>query len=214
LRDETAEFVYPIVDYVLDLKSRLDRGDGPSLEEEQSNLGRLLSREIRTDQAAETSEAQGALPMEDLRYAMVCWIDEFVIVYTSWGKSWNESKFETRRYASNDRAWRFWQRASQSLAAGDVEMVEVYFICATLGFRGQMSDDRVGLADWVEKARRLIETRRARLWSEPPSREPRTFVPPLRGRKSSESASLRLGVACLATLSLLVFLIVQRLASY
>jgi hypothetical protein len=77
-----------------------------------------------------------------------------------------------------------------------------------------MADDRSELMGWVEKAKGLIEARRARLWSEPASREPRTFVPPLRGRKSSQSASLRLGIAILATVSLIVFLVVQRLASF
>jgi type VI secretion system protein ImpK len=214
VRDETAEFVYPVLDYMLELKARLDRGETPSLEEEQANLGRLLAREIRPDPATtEADDSSVAIGIEDLRYALVCLIDEFFIVNTSWAGIWNENKFETRRYATNDRAWKFWRGANQALAVGDVEMAEVYFVCVMLGFRGRMIDDRSELTDWVEKAKRLIETRRARLWSDPPSREPRTFVPPLRGRKSAESASLRLGIACLATVSLLIFLLVQRLAS-
>jgi type VI secretion system protein ImpK len=214
VRDETAELVYPILDYMLELKARLDRGEAPSLEEEQANLGRLLAREIRAEPTTtEADESSAAVPIDDLRYALVCLIDEFFIVNTSWASAWNENKFETRRYGTNDRAWKFWRGANQALAVGDVEMAEVYFICLMLGFRGQMADDRSGLADWVEKARRLIETRKARLWSDPSSREPRTFVPPLGGHKSFESASLRLGIACLATVSLLVFVVVHRLAN-
>ena len=99
------------------------------------------------------------------------------------------------------------------LSAGDVEMVEVYLLCLMLGFRGQMAEDRQALQDWVGKAQRLIETRRARLWTPPPSREPRTFVPPLHGRRTFESASLRLVILVLAAISLAVFLAVQQLAS-
>ncbi len=214
MKDETAEFVYPVLDYILNAKQRLDRGAALSLDEEQLILGRLLTRELRTEQPAPaTDEKVASRPIEELRYAMVCMIDEFFISYTSWSDSWNERKFESRRYGTNDRAWKFWKGARQALSAGDVEMVEVYLVCVMLGFRGQMADDRLGLQDWVGKAQRLIETRRARLWSEPPSREPRTFVPPLHGRRSFESASFRLGIVVLATISLLVFLVVQQLGS-
>ncbi len=215
MKDETAEFVYPILDYLLQSKERLDRGEAPSLDEEQLTLGRLLTRELRKEHhsGSETQEKVSSRQSEELRYAMVCVIDEFFISHTSWGESWNERKFESRHYGTNDRAWRFWRGARQSLADGDVEMVEVYLVCVMVGFRGQMADDRPGLQDWVGKAQRLIETRRARFWVDPPSREPRTFVPPLRGRRSMESASLGLGILALATVSLLVFLAVQQLGS-
>jgi type VI secretion system protein ImpK len=144
---------------------------------------------------------------------MVCVIDEFFIAHTSWSESWNERKLEFKQYATNDRAWKFWSSANDALSSGDVEMAEVYLVCVVLGFRGQMADDRQGLQDWVGKAQRLIETRRARLWSEPPAREPRTFVPPLHGRQNLSSASLRLGILVLASVFLLVFLAVRLLGS-
>jgi len=214
VKDETAEFVYPVLDYILTSKERLDRGEALSLDEEQLILGRLLTRELRTEHPTPApDEKVSSEPIEELRYAMVCVIDEFFISNTSWTGSWNERKFESKHYGTNDRAWKFWRGAKQALSDGEVEMVEVYLVCVMLGFRGQMADDRLGLQDWVGKAQRLIETRRARLWSEPPSREPRTFVPPLHGRRSFESASLRLGILVLATVSLLVFLAVQQLGS-
>jgi type VI secretion system protein ImpK len=214
VNDETDEFVYPILDYTLTLGERLDRGETLSLDEEQSFLGRLLSRELRTEDSTPASdEIVTSRQIEELRYAMVCAVDEFFISSTSWKDRWNERKLESKYYATNDRAWKFWRGASQALSDGDVEMVEVYLLCVMLGFRGQMAEDRQGLQAWVGDAQRLIESRRARLWSAPPSREPRTFVPPLHGRRSFESASLRLGVLVLATVSLVVFLVVQQLAS-
>ena len=214
MKDETAEYVYPLFDYTLTLSERLVRGETLSLDEEQSLLGRLLTRELRMENSTPASDEKGSSrQIDELRYAMVCAIDEFFISSTAWKDRWNERKLESKYYATNDRAWKFWRGADQALSEGDVEMVEVYLLCVMLGYRGQMSEDRQGLQDWVGKAQRLIETRRARLWSAPPSREPRTFVPPLHGRRSFESASIRLGILVLATVSLVVFLAVQQLAS-
>jgi type VI secretion system protein ImpK len=214
VRNETADIVYPIIDYILNVKGRLNRGDSLSLEEEQLILGRLLTTEPRTEQTSSVADEKVSSPsIDELRYAMVCLIDEFFISSTSWSDAWNERKFESRRYSTNDRAWKFWKSANQALSAGDVEMVEVYLVCVILGFRGQMADDRRGLEEWVRKAERFVETRRARLWSEPPSSEARTFVPPLHGRRSFESALLRLGLLFLAAVSLIVFMAVQQLGS-
>jgi type VI secretion system protein ImpK len=214
VRNETADFVYPIIDYILNLKERRDRGESLSLDEEQLALARLLTRVPKAEQTASVPDEKVSMySIEELRYAMVCLIDEFFICNTSWSDAWNERKLESKRYSTNDRAWKFWKNANQALLVGDVEMVEVYLVCVILGFRGQMADDQPGLEEWVSKAERFVETRRARLWSEPPSSEPRTFVPPLYGRRSFESALLRLGILFLATISLFVFMIVQQLGN-
>jgi type VI secretion system protein ImpK len=215
VREETEDFVYPIVGSILEVKARLDRGETLSLDEQQSILGRLLARELRTEQPTPASDETAlSVSIKDLPYVMTCLIDEFFIVNTSWNERWNERKFESKLYATNDRAWKFWRGANLALSTANVDMVEVYLVCLMLGFRGQMAENRQGLEDWVAKAHQLIETRRARIWSDPPTREPRTFVPPLHGRRSFESALLRLGILVLAVVSLLVFLVVRQLGSF
>ena len=39
-------------------------------------------------------------------------IDEFFIANTSWSQRWNERKLESKNYATNDRAWKFWRGAT------------------------------------------------------------------------------------------------------
>ena len=46
----------------------------------------------------------------DIRYAMVCWIDELFILNSVWGTQWNEQKLEVDLFGTNDRAWKFWEK--------------------------------------------------------------------------------------------------------
>ena len=113
MKDEIAEFVYPLFDYTLMLNERLERGETSSLDEEQSHLGRLLTRELRTDSASpESADKVSSRQIEELRYALVCAIDEFFISRTSWKDRWNERKLESKYYATNNRAWKFWKGAN------------------------------------------------------------------------------------------------------
>ena len=143
MKDETADSCYPLLDYTLTLSDVSIAARRSSLDEEQSFLGRLLTRELRTEDSTPASdETVTSRQIEELRYAMVCAVDEFFISSTSWKDRWNERKLESKYYATNDRAWKFWRGANQAFSAGDVEMVEVYLLCVMLGFRGQMAEDR------------------------------------------------------------------------
>ena len=154
MTEETADFVYPIVDYILEVKERLDRGEALFLDEVQAILGRLLARKLITEQPKPVAHpAARPESNEKLPYVMVCLIDEFFIANTSWNERWNERKLESKNYGTNDRAWEFWRGANLALAAANIEMVEVYLVCVMLGFRGQMANDRQGLENWLGKAR-------------------------------------------------------------
>ena len=164
--DSTADYVYPIIDYILEVKQRLDRGEALSLDQVQATLGRLLARKPTTEQAASGTDLAASSELaKKLPYVMVCLIDEFFIAYTSWSERWNERKLESKNFNTNDRAWEIWRGANLAPAAVDVELVEVYLVCVMLGFRGQLADDPHALEDWVGKALRLIEARGARLCS-------------------------------------------------
>jgi type VI secretion system protein ImpK len=54
-------------------------------------------------------------------------------------------------YRSNDRAWLFYDHADTAEAAGDLDALETYLLCVTLGFKGQLLYDESQLADWVQR---------------------------------------------------------------
>ncbi len=212
MRNEIADFVYPIIERIMSVKQRLDNQEVLSIDEEQLILTRLLTQETKTVQTQNVMNEKDYRPsFDELRYAMVCLIDEFFINSTCWSHDWNERKLESRRYSTNDRAWKFWKCANHALSVGDADTVEVYLVCVILGFRGQMVDDRQGLNDWFQRTERFVEARRCRLYPEPASGEPRTFVPPLYGRQSLEAAVLRLGILSIGTLFMIMFITVQKL---
>ena len=105
MREETAGLVHGVFRHGLDLKDRLAGGASPSLATEQAMLMRLLEG---TPEAKGPSDPQVAA---DVRYALVCWLDELFVDETPWGGQWNERKLEVALYGTNDRAWRFWERA-------------------------------------------------------------------------------------------------------
>src|SRR5437899_2249572 len=123
MRDELANLVHPIIAHALALKERLDSGEVPHLETEQATLvGMLLSEsearrvpdfggDTPPPTIAVASEAPAPALFLGARYALVCWLDELFVLYSPWAQRWNEHKLEVALYASNDRAWKFWEQA-------------------------------------------------------------------------------------------------------
>src|SRR4051812_7827290 len=130
MREETAGLVHGVFRYGLGLKDRLARGESPALATEQAMLLRLLGG--GPDAKWPTDPTVAA----DLRYALVCWLDELFVDESDWGARWNERKLEVALFGTNDRAWRFWEQARQTATRNDPDALEVYYLCLQLGFRG------------------------------------------------------------------------------
>ena len=128
-----AQSVDPLFLYVLDLLDRLGRGDKPSPQDERLRIRALL------DQA----EAMvGAGPeWEAAKYALVSWIDE-VLVDTPWDGQdwWSNNVLEVALFNSRLCNERFYLRAVESTALSRRDALEVYYVCAVLGFRGLYRD--------------------------------------------------------------------------
>jgi type VI secretion system protein ImpK len=233
MRDEVAQMIYPVMAQGLRLKERLDRGELPVLPREsggldadrdpvarekvrervvtailgeQAALERLLIPEVGGSAASdETAEA---------RYALACWLDEVFIASSPWGPQWNERKLEVRLFGTNDRGEEFWRRAKDALALAEIDQLEVYLLCVMLGFRGRLRDDPAQLRDWTNTARRLVETNLGSSWVDPPMRDLRSFVPPLRGDDRFRSMAARAGILGLIAVPLAIILVVQWLGDY
>jgi type VI secretion system protein ImpK len=225
MRDELASLVHPVFRYGLALKERLDRGEAPHLETEQAALVGLLTGEAEArrsldfagDQAAgaaarpplsptgiagsgevaagQSGERRGG-PFLGARYALVCWLDELFVLYTSWADAWSEHKLEVALYAGNDRAWRFWDQAKLA-ATRSADALEVYFLCVALGFRGELHEEAERLDEWFESTRGQLTRSLARDWAGPPELEPPMRVPRLHGRSRLRRMVLAAGAALL-----------------
>src|SRR5689334_22251283 len=100
MTDELSDLVHGVFGYGLDLKWRLDHGDEPAIDAEQAALRRLLHP--RPDAggwpdwagaaAAPAAPPRAGPPFLGLRYALTCWVDELVILYTRWDAAWTERK--------------------------------------------------------------------------------------------------------------------------
>lgn len=214
---ELANLVHPVLAAGLSLRDRLQRGEEPAFAAEQAILLSLLrsDRDARRwpdfggDDAspitATASEAMPATAFLGARYALACWLDDLFILDTPWSQRWNEHKIEMRLYASNDRAWKFWEQAKLATERPTADAIEAYFLCVMLGFTGERADDPTELAAWIAMARERIRRSQDTQWHPPPGLEPGTSVPPLRGRQALKRLLL---VACCVLLGLVPILAV------
>jgi type VI secretion system protein ImpK len=192
MQEAIALLVHPVFGYGLRLKERLDRGDEPPLELEQAALKGLLLSDIEARRWPEfggDADSQGggrgrdAQPFLGVRYALVCWLDELFIVGSRWSARWNERKLEVALYGTNDRAWKFWEQARLAEARAGRDALEAFFLCAMLGFRGELAEQPERLKAWAAAARAQLARAKGQDWAPPPELVPPSQVPPLEGRK-------------------------------
>ncbi len=212
MREEIANLVHPVLAQGLDLRRRLLNGQTPNFEEEQATLIGLLRSEREARRWPDFGgDETGAVPFLGARYALTCWLDEIFILDTSWSQRWNENKLEVQLYASNDRAWKFWEQAKLAADRPTLDALETYFLCVMLGFTGDRLDDTRQLANWAALTRKQLRSGQTSVWRAPPGIEPGTHVPPLRGRQELQRMLLLASVVLLATVPLIALFIAHRL---
>lgn len=229
MQESVARLVHPILAHGLALRDRLNRGETPSLPDEQARLVGLLDagegqrlpdfhgdpEDKRKSEAGRLLQAgeSGGGRFLGLRYALVCWLDEIFVLGSNanWAADWNEAKLEVRLYDGNDRAWRFWEQAQLATTRQSPDALEGMLLCVLLGFSGERADDLPTLSGWVATTRlQLSKGRPGAAWSAPPGLEPDINVPPLEGRPRLRTMLL---VACgvlLALVPLVALLLARR----
>jgi type VI secretion system protein ImpK len=227
MRDEIANLVDPVFGYGLRLKERLERGEAPALETEQATLKGLVVREQQTRPWPEAGAAAAPAPVEEkdaptpagsepdeirgIRYALVCWLDEFFVLSSPWGPRWNERKLEGMLYGTNDRAWRFWQLAQRAETRPTTDALEVFYLCVLLGFRGELRTEPDKLREWLDATRARVSRVAEPKWPYPSVGLPPPRVPPLYNRARLQRLIVAGGIGLLVLLPVVAFLIVQRL---
>jgi type VI secretion system protein ImpK len=204
MQDETAAFVHTVIRNGIALKNRLARGETPSLATEQAALERLLTRESDARRYADLSTEM------EIRYALVCWLDEIFVLDPTWGPLWNEHKLEATMFETNDRAWKFWEKARRAAARSDTDVLEVYYLCVMMGFRGDLLEFPDKLKSWSEVTRAQIEKGQGEAWVSPPELDAPSKVPPLRGLERLQKMVVRGLVLMLLLIPLAAFFVVLQ----
>jgi type VI secretion system protein ImpK len=220
MTDEMANLVQPIFDYGLQLKERLDQGEQPDIDVEQAKLKGLLLTEVearrwvdfggdgaRGDDLDRSPSGERFL---GVRYALVCWLDEFFILNSPWENQWNEQKLEGELYGTNDRAWKFWEQAELAMSRPKTDALEVFFLCVLLGFRGELRDESERLQQWIATVKNRIAKIKAQDWPYPLEFEPPTYVPPHYGREQLQTMVFSCGIVLLAVIPVIAFFLVRR----
>ena len=130
-----AAAVDPIFQFVLDLQEQIERGkvSSPSHERE-----RLRLRFQEAEQKLQRHEKEWELA----KYALVSWIDDVLIEETPWeGRNyWENNALEFEMFKTKDRATQYYVKAKKAVTLTRTDALEVYFVCAALGFRGFYRD--------------------------------------------------------------------------
>jgi type VI secretion system protein ImpK len=228
MHEELSTLVHPVLAHALDVRERLDRGEPLHLDVEQAALKGLLRTELEAQRWADfggdvsrdparlaprPGAPQAAAPELFLgaRYALVCWLDELFIVYSPWGAAWNERKLEMALYGSNDRAWKFWEQARLAETRPTTDALEVFFLCVTLGFRGDLREAPEQLRTWMAGNQGRLTRGAGEDWPHPAELDPPTNVPPLRARDRLARVVYFGGLALLLLTPVVVFSLVLRL---
>ena len=144
-------------------------------------------------------------------YALAGWVDELFTLNSPVATKWNERKFEIEFYETNDRAWRFWVQARMAAERATDDDLEVYFLCAVLGFRGEWTDDPAQLRAWFGSTReRLVKALRTE-WVGPQALEPPASVPPRYAKARLARMAVFAGLAVLVCIPFGALLIARQL---
>jgi type VI secretion system protein ImpK len=220
MQDSLANYVYPVLDYGIRLKERLDRNEDADFDRERATLKSLLTNpeSLRVpefggdvDTRSLVVSRRSADSFLGIRYALVAWLDDIFILDSPWSRLWNERKLETDIYGTNVRAELFWDQARRAEARATTDALEAYYLCVMLGFRGELADHPEKVEDWAKAAQARISRGQGQEWVMPPELEPPVNVPPLYGRERMQRLVLVGGAFVLVLILIATVFIVLRL---
>jgi type VI secretion system protein ImpK len=226
MRDQLLSVVNPIVRTALKLRDDWATGTGPPFD-----AGRelLISRFRELLMVVAPPTAKHGVSSYDIDlsaasfsapearylgvgYALASWIDELFTLNSPVAGKWNERKFEVEFYETNDRAWRFWVQARMAAERATDDDLEVFYLCAVLGFRGEWAEDQTQLRAWLGSTReRLVKALRSE-WVGPQALEPPASVPPRYGKSRLARMAVVAGLAVLVCVPFGALLVARQLA--
>ena len=159
MTDSFGGLVGPILQHVIDLRESFRRGENPSPEAVKRGLIKLFQDAQR--RATDAKAGDFALA----QFALVYWADE-VLIKSAWrfADSWKNSILELDYFGTRRAAVDFWDRAKQAeeqtrvrgRAPRNVDALETFFLCAALGFRGELFQDETELEAWAARVAPIL----------------------------------------------------------
>jgi type VI secretion system protein ImpK len=214
MRKEIADLVMPVFRKAIEIKEGLRANEKAwDFADSQKRLLALLQAPVadplRADilgdqRAIDASVSTSRLGFLGIRYALACWLDEVFIADSAWKEQWNASKVETTLYGINDRASEFWKQAQRAQTRPTRDALEVYYLCAMLGFRGEMYDRHAELAVWRAGVETQITQGEEREYTPPPAL---TITPNVRALKGAGGMQKWFMIAIMVALSFIPLLI-------
>ncbi|MSU79253.1 MAG: hypothetical protein EXS16_14320 [Gemmataceae bacterium] len=219
MRKEIADLVFPVFRKSIESKEMLATdADALDFLDGQKKLFTLLQAPVpeglRQDVIGDTRSSDIAVSSTrgwflGLRYALACWLDEIFISDSTWQNKWNDSKMETTLYGMNERASEFWTQAQRAHDRPTRDALEVYYLCAMLGFRGEMIDRPEELNAWRESVESQITGGEGREISVPPGLPVIPNVPKLKGAADMQKWVMVTTVIALMLIPLLIVLVLN-----
>jgi hypothetical protein len=227
MRDQLLNLVNPVLRTGLRLREEWSRGLGPPFDAGREMLV-MAFRDLfatfpppaLTPSTASASDLlNGADPLAPLEgrylgmgYALASWVDELFTLNSPVAARWNERKFEVEFFSTNDRAWRFWEQARLAGDRPDDDELEVFYLCAILGFRGEWVEDSTRLRAWLGATRERLVKGLRQEWAGPPALDAPARVPPRYGKARVRRMAICAGLAGLLCIPAAVLLIVRQLS--
>lgn len=237
MREEMATVVFPVFNHGIALKERLENGEDPDFAFEQSVIKQLLGAVYEAsrnkDYGSESSASfrtqgatMGTIPSINdaggkragdqflgIHYALCCWLDEIFCIDSKWARQWNEKKMETALYQSNDRAYKFWDQAKRAENRRNSDVLETFYLCVMLGFRGDFRDVPQDLEKWTTAVRGRLAKGVENDFRPPTSRGPApTNALPMHGREKFNAMILSWAVVVIVSLTVLLFFAIQYMS--
>jgi type VI secretion system protein ImpK len=214
MRKEIADLVLPVFRKAIEIKEGLRANEKAwDFADSQKRLLALLQApvadplrpDILGDQRAiDASVSSSRLGFLGIRYALACWLDEVFIADSVWKEQWNASKVETTLFGINERASEFWKQAQRAQSRPTRDALEVYYLCAMLGFRGEIFDKPTELAAWRASVETQITQGEEREYTPPPGL---TITPNVRALKGAGGMQKWFMIAIMVGLAFIPLLI-------
>jgi type VI secretion system protein ImpK len=210
--NQLSNLVYPVITQALSLKEKLDAGEAVDVPAEKVNLLKLIRGDGR---AVGSTEYFGDGEFLGARYALACWVDELFILHcnpTSINppvpNQWQKTKIlEDEIFGTARAAQKFWEQLDIVLGHPNVaakaritpgsDVVETFFLCVILGFRGTHFENPAKVREYVDEMRPRVT--RTTPWSTPRELGVKTNVEPLLGRAVLRRVVVIYGSAALLT---------------
>lgn len=167
---QIADLVYPVLNAGISLRDRLEANEQLDWHRERAALKNLLAN-LQTDatvlDALEPDEigfdfvtpddwSQRALKHETIRFVLIGWLDEFLGSHSAWGSRWREETLEVELYGSRTSQSKFWDEARYAETRGDLDTLEVVYLCVMLGFHGDCRANPNQLEAWAKRVGNLL----------------------------------------------------------